>query len=262
MQPNQTKRGSKLTPKSTEFHPIQPKQHSDEHIETVINLMMTANTNHVFSNDFQRLENYIEINEVRKFPSLNLLNSTEYKLESSEKLGFVVVTSSSSDDIHKSMKYGIWTSTKDGNTALIEKFTEKKKGNLADVIVLFRIKDEDRFVGCARLLSNYIEEQQYDLWWERVEWKGLFNVQWLFAKNLDFGKIEGLNAGEMVDGADLNQELGFRVLKKFLTTPYNYNDSILQLFCVLDRREDNLISIRSKFLFSKHDKGKHKKLRF
>jgi len=262
MQPTRTKLGSKLTPKSTEFRPMPIKQLSDEHIENVVQMMMTSNAGHMFANDFQRLETYIDIEEVRTIPSLCMLNSSEYKLDNPNKLKFVVVTSSSADDIHKSMKYGIWASTKDGNATLMSSFVQKKRGDISDVIVFFRIKDENRFIGCARLLSNYIEEQQYDLWWERVEWKGLFNVQWLFAKNLDFSKIDNLNADEMVDGTELSQELGFQIIKKLLTTPYNYSESILQLFCVLDRREDNLITLRSKISLDRHDKSKYKKLRF
>lgn len=253
---------SKLTPKSTEFYPVQAKPQIDEHLESVMQIMMISNQGQVYANDFQRLDSYVDINDVRSFPSLSLLNSAEYKLEGPNGLGFVVVTSSSADDIHKCMKYGIWASTKEGNTTLMRKFIQRKKGELVDVIVFFRIRDEKRFVGCARLISNYIEEQQYDLWWERVEWKGLFNVQWLFAKNLDISKIEDCDADEMIDGVELDQELGFQILKKFITTPYSFNDSILQLFCVLDRREDNLISLRSKTSFSKHNNGKNRKLKF
>ena len=253
---------SKLTPKSNEFHPVQGKPVVDEHLESVVQLMMTTNQGHIFANDFTKLESYADIKDVRTIEPLAALNSAEYKMEGPAGLAFVVVTSSSADDIHKSMKYGIWASTKEGNLTLMNKFSQKKKGQLTDVILLFRVRDEQRFVGCARLISNYIEEQQYDLWWERVEWKGLFNVQWLFAKNLDFEGIEGLIVEEMVDGAELDNEQGFQILKKFVMTPYNFHDSILQLFCVLDRREDNLITLRSKISFPRHDKHKTKKLKF
>lgn len=256
------KLGSKLTFKSTEFVPAPSKPVVDEHFETVLNTVMASNEGHIFANDFQHLNSYSEIKDVRSIPSLASLNSSDFKLDSPAGLGFVVVTSSSADDIHKSMKYGIWASTKDGNSTLMRKFTQRKKGLLTDVLVLFRVRDEKRFVGCARLLSNYIEEQQYDLWWERVEWKGLFVVQWLFAKNMPFEGVEGLNADEMVDGAELPTDLGFQILKKFVITPFTYTDSILQLFCMLDRREDDLISLRSKIAFSKHDKGANKKLKF
>ena len=262
MQQKKSKLSTKLTPKSTEFHPVQLKQPASEHLQNVMKLMMTSNNGHIFANEFQRLESYVDIEQVRTFTSLSALNSTEYKLESPDKLGFVIVTSSSPDDIHKSMKYGIWASTKDGNAALVRKFLQKKKGEISDVIVFFRVKDENRFIGCARLLSNYIEEQQYDLWWERVEWKGLFNVQWIFAKNLDFGKIEGVDAEEMVDGCELDPAIGFQILKKFHTTPYNFNESILELFCVLDQREDKLITMRSNISFSKQEKGRNKKHKF
>lgn len=262
MQEGRKKLGSKLTPKSTEFVPVPPKPVSDEQVSSVLNALATSNEGHIFANEFTRLDSYTDIKEVRELSSLTQLNSAEYKIDSPAGLGYVVVTSSSADDIHKSMKYGIWASTKDGNATLCKKFVQRKKGQLTDVLIFFRVRDEKHFVGCARLLSNYIEEQQYDLWWERVEWKGLFAVQWIFAKNLPFDSIAGLEPDDMVDGAELNSDLGFQVLKKFVMTPYDYSDSVLQLFCVLDRREDNLISLRSKIAFSKEQRPGNKKHKF
>ena len=107
MQQKRTKLVGKLTPKSTEFHPIQHKQRSSDHLDTVIQTMMNSNEGHVFANEFTRLTSYTNIEELRTIASLNMLNSTELKFESPDKLVFVIVTSSSTDDIHKSMKYGI-----------------------------------------------------------------------------------------------------------------------------------------------------------
>ena len=127
--------------------------------------------------------------------------------------------------------------------------------------MFFKVKDDNKFVGWVRLTSNYIEEQQYDMWWERVEWKGLFNVQWLFAKNIRFDNLEDLEIEKFVDGIVLKPDVGFKLIKRFILTPYDFNDSIIQLFCILDKREDKLITLRSNITFKK-DNNKHTKLRF
>ena len=66
--------------------------------------------------------------------------------------------SNSMDDIHKSIKYGIWTSPKNTNEILKQMFKKKTDNPSLRIILFFKVKSAMQFCGCAELISNYIEE--------------------------------------------------------------------------------------------------------
>lgn len=254
----------RLSNKAEAFHPRKSKETFEGAFDNIMTMVMNDNHSHIFTNDFTRLNTYVDIEQVKKtFDSMSQIESKEFDPTKLKRVEYIVVTSSSADDIHKAMKYGIWASTKDGNAAMMKSFTKKKHGLVDEVILFFKIRDDNKFVGCARMLSNYIEEQQYDLWWERVEWKGLFNVGWLFVKDFEIDTVEGLKKlGDLTDGTMIDSEVGLKVIKKYASIPYNYKISLLKLFCVLDRQEDDLINLRSKISLSRKEKKRNRGSRF
>lgn len=76
--------------------------------------------NYEFQNEFQRLNNYTDIIQVRRtFPSLRKVNTLKYNKKATEEGAFyVLVKASLLDDIQKSMKYGVWTSSMENNNML------------------------------------------------------------------------------------------------------------------------------------------------
>lgn len=74
------------------------------------------------------------------------------------KFIFYQIQSNSIDDVHKAMKYGIWTSAKNVNETLINAFNQKKETPDLILLLLFKIKGQSCYVGCAELISDYIRE--------------------------------------------------------------------------------------------------------
>lgn len=72
----------------------------------------------MFKNDFLRLSSYSNIQDIRaKFIALSGINEIKdvTKFEDSE---FFITFSDTGDDVHKAMKYGVWTSTSQVNERL------------------------------------------------------------------------------------------------------------------------------------------------
>lgn len=215
------------------------------------------NSDHIYMHNFPRLSSYNNLHQIQEtfLPSktLNCLPFGSFDLKNNR---YVIITSTNPDDIHKSLKYGIWTSTKDVNIVLMKLFNEKRANKDIRIIMIFKLKGNDQICGCAELISDYIEEQQYNLWWERVEWKGLFNVKWLFMKNLSGiyfipeAQHQGNPAKFFDDQIDLGPYIGERILQYFCDAPFYYKNSLLKLFNGMDEREDDLISKRSTFKIS------------
>ena len=129
------------------------------------------------------------------------------------------------------MKYGIWTSSKNVNETLINAFKEKKDNPELVLLMFFKIKGEPYFVGCAELISNYIYEQQYNYWLEKEEWKGLFNLKWIFVKTVYFMEVfPQFTLEKSIE--QLNNKLilpmatGAHIYSLFLNKQYQHADSI------------------------------------
>lgn len=212
------------------------------------------NSDHTYLHNFPRLSSYNNLDLLRKtFHASQNLNCLPFGSFNLKNHRYVIITSTNQDDIHKSLKYGIWTSTKDTNLVLMKLFDEKRVNKEMKIILIFKLKGNDQICGCAELISDYIEEQQYNFWWERVEWKGLFNVKWLFMKNLNGvyflpDIVEKNNPAKFFDEKiELGADIGEKILQYFCEAPFYYKNSLLKLFVNMDEREDDLISQRSTF---------------
>lgn len=147
------------------------------------------------------------------------------------------------------MKYGIWTSTPNNNTKLDKLFKETLKEG-GRIVLFFRVAVENVLCGVAELTSQYIPEQQFDFWWNKIKWNGIFNLRWLYVKNLDLNSIskkqDGRRLYELTDGSQLNKDNGFFLLDMFKHITFKYEFSILKFFVLFDQREDYLRGVRCK----------------
>lgn len=74
---------------------------------------------YLFVNEFDRLDNYLSLEEIKeKFLPLREINEKLGEFNR-DKAFFFNIQSNSLDDIHKALKYGIWTSSKKVNESLI-----------------------------------------------------------------------------------------------------------------------------------------------
>lgn len=161
-----------------------------------------------FENDFPRLALYSEIEYIRSsFEPLMRINRYVFSEVSMENSRFFIIRSSTHDDIHKSMKYGVWTSTYHNNVKLNSAFNEISEANNGGrVFLIFRTVNLNVSCGIAVLTEALRPEHTFPLWWDRSKFKGTFKVQWAYVKNIDLQNIQihanGKKIYEMIDGTE------------------------------------------------------------
>lgn len=79
----------------------------------------------MFKNSFLRLHDYSDISLIRStFNCLSNVNKEFSDIQQFKNSKFFMMRSSTQDDIHKAMKYGVWTSTLNHNEILNNAFIE------------------------------------------------------------------------------------------------------------------------------------------
>ena len=191
-----------------------------------------------------RAEKYI----TSKYPDLLKINNQNTKL--SEKINehskFLVIKALTEEDIHKSIKYNVWSSTKNGNITLNNYFNTTKNNN-GDVYLFFTSEGTERYVGVARMESSYNEKGSFDLWTQDNVWIGLFSVKWLFIKDVPFKEFKNIimtmKDGEIqpVFNAKNMQEIPYNQAKIMIEKidKYQNSNTILEHFEYYDNRQKN-----------------------
>ena len=117
----------------------------------------------------------------------NLLDINSKNSSISEKLTpndkFFVIKSFTEEDIHKSMKYGVWSSSKTGNKVLDNnyKYCQQKNSN---VFLFFSCNKSGRFCGVCKMITPVDFNKIFELWTQDNTWPGLFKVEWIFIKDV------------------------------------------------------------------------------
>jgi hypothetical protein len=235
----------------TKKPPINMKQMEQLYIKQLgmISKALGEENKYVFKNQFLRLEEYSNLESVRRcFDPLEFVNESSLKLEELQQSRGVVIRSKTYDDIHKAMKYGVWTSTYDKNLNLNEIYKECVK-NKQRLLLFFRVVKDNLFCGVAEVVSPYIEEQKFNLWWENQRYRGIFNTRWIYVKNLSLNTLnlreQGVLLRDLRDGDSLGEMNKNKLLMYFKNLRYSYDDSVFKFFKKFDEREDQLISNRT-----------------
>ena len=191
-----------------------------------------------------RTEMYI-CSRYRNLIDINTKNANLHeKVDSNSK--FFVIKSFSEEDVHKSIKYGVWSSSKNGNLTLSNAFqmTKEKNGN---VYLFFSCNGSGRYVGIARMKTSCDENRTFEFWTQDGKWTGLFDVEWLFIKDVPFKEFKNIiitmKDGEIkpISNARDTQEIPFEQAKIMLEKISNYQNSntILEHFEFYDMRQEN-----------------------
>jgi hypothetical protein len=191
-----------------------------------------------------RAEMYI----LTKYPSLVDVNkrneNLSKQLSSSDQ--FFVIKSFSEEDVHKSIKYSVWSSTKNGNQTLNNAYNLTKEQN-GSVYLLFSTNGSGRYVGIARMKSPVDESKQFMYWTQDSKWPGLFEIEWLFIKDVPFNNFKHIlitmKDGEVkpVSNSRDTQEVPssegiqmVQIIESFLNT-----NTVLEYFEYYDMRQEN-----------------------
>jgi len=94
---------------------------------------------------------------------------------------FFVIKSYSEEDIHRSIKYGIWCSTEYGNKRLDAAYRERE--GVGPVYLFFSVNGSGHFCGMAEMTSA-VDYQTSPGVWAQDKWKGQFKVRWIYVKDV------------------------------------------------------------------------------
>ncbi|KAJ4773344.1 evolutionarily conserved C-terminal region 5 [Rhynchospora pubera] len=110
-------------------------------------------------------------------------NSPEFLTEYKDAK-FYIIKSYSEDNVHKSIKYGVWASTVNGNKKLDAAYHEaKEKAEPCPVFLFFSVNASSQFCGVAEMVGPVDFEKSVS-YWQQDKWTGQFPVKWHFVKDV------------------------------------------------------------------------------
>ncbi|XP_010548970.1 PREDICTED: YTH domain-containing family protein 2 isoform X2 [Tarenaya hassleriana] len=170
---------------------------------------------------------------------------TEY-----EDAKFYVIKSYSEDDIHKSIKYSVWSSTPNGNKKLDAAFREAEEKSCEDgkkrpIFLFFSANASRQFVGLAEMVG-YVDFNKDLDFWQVDKWTGFFPVQWHIIKDIPNSELRHItldnNEGKPVthtrDTHEIKLKEGLRMLTIF--KKYSVGSSLLDDMDFYEEREKAL----------------------
>jgi YTH domain-containing family protein len=183
-----------------------------------------------------------------RYPHLVDYNSKNAELLNSidDRSQFFVIKSFSEEDVHKSIKYGLWTSTKSGNYTLNNSFRITAQ-NGGYVYLFFSTNGSGRFVGLARMKSQVNFDDSFSYWTQDNKWTGVFQIDWLFIKDTPFKMFRNIcimmkdGQRKPVCNSRDTQEVPFDDACKMIEIIQNYKNTntILEHFEYYDIRQEN-----------------------
>ncbi|KAI8805706.1 YTH domain-containing protein, partial [Cladochytrium replicatum] len=95
---------------------------------------------------------------------------------------YFVIKSYTEDDVHKSLKYGIWASTEIGNRRLNQAYLESHASG--PVYLFYSVNASGHFCGIAEMKTGVDWDTSSQVWAQEGKWKGTFEVRWIFVKDI------------------------------------------------------------------------------
>ncbi|KAM6562858.1 hypothetical protein CsatB_022856 [Cannabis sativa] len=163
---------------------------------------------------------------------------TDYK-----EAKFYIIKSYSEDNVHKSIKYGVWASTPNGNRKLDAAYREaKEKQENCPVFLFFSVNASAQFCGVAEMVGPVDFDKSVD-YWQQDKWSGQFPVKWHLIKDVPNSQFRHIvlenNDNKPVtnsrDTQEVKLEQGIEMLKIFKN--YETDMSILDDFDFYEDRQ-------------------------
>ncbi|CAL1705595.1 unnamed protein product [Somion occarium] len=147
---------------------------------------------------------------------------------------YFVIKSYTEDDVHKSLKYEIWSSTDPGNKRLDKAF--KETASRGPIYLFFSVNASGHFCGMAEMLTP-VDYTRSSTVWASDKWKGVFKVRWIFVRDIPNASLRHIRLNNTQerkpvtnsrDTQELLPEAGQEMLRIFHTHPAR--TSLLQDF--------------------------------
>ncbi|GKB96572.1 YTH domain-containing protein [Tanacetum coccineum] len=164
----------------------------------------------------------VEKEKVSAAPDREQYNQTEFP-DTYEDAKFFIIKSYSEDDVHKSIKYNVWSSTQNGNKKLDAAYQEaQQKSGQCPVFLFFSVNTSGQFVGVAEMVGpvDFNKSLEY---WQQDKWIGCFPVKWHIVKDVPNSLLKHItleyNENKPVtnsrDTQEVKLEHGLQVIKIF-----------------------------------------------
>ncbi|CAI9101555.1 OLC1v1038909C5 [Oldenlandia corymbosa var. corymbosa] len=163
---------------------------------------------------------------------------------------FFVIKSYSEDDIHKCVKYDVWSSTPNGNKKLDAAFREaeakaSETGTKCPIFLFFSVNASGQFVGVAEMIGQVDFNKNMDFW-QLDKWNGFFPLKWHIVKDLPNNLLKHIilenNENRPVTFSRDTQEVGLKQGIEMLNIfkSYSAKTTLLDDFLFYENREKTL----------------------
>ncbi|CAK7326267.1 unnamed protein product [Dovyalis caffra] len=172
---------------------------------------------------------------------------------------FFVIKSYSEDDVHKSIKYNVWSSTPHGNKKLQSAFEDAQKlaagrPRGCPIFLFFSVNASGQFCGVAEMGSPVNFHRDMDFW-QQDKWNGSFLVKWHIIKDIPNSSLRHIilenNENKPVTNSRDTQEImhkqGLEMLKIFKN--HRPKTSILDDFIYYENRQKIMQEEKARLMF-------------
>ncbi|PWN17843.1 YTH-domain-containing protein, partial [Microstroma glucosiphilum] len=171
-------------------------------------------------------------------------NPDHFELSPRPSARFLVIKSFTEDDVHRSIRHGIWASTDKGNQRLDRVFKECQEAAKAEtdsgtsevaagdvppghVYLFFSVNGSGQFCGMALMTSSVDFETSSSVWAQEGKWKGHFKVKHIFVKDIPNRELRHIKLENSVENKSVTQsrdtqELGRSQGEEMLRIFYGY----------------------------------------
>ncbi|KAL5541452.1 hypothetical protein UlMin_009162 [Ulmus minor] len=176
---------------------------------------------------------------------------------------FFVIKSYSEDDVHKSIKYNVWSSTPHGNKKLSAAFEDAQrvaagKPSGCPVFLFFSVNVSGQFCGVAEMVGPVDFTKDMDFW-QQDKWSGSFPVKWHFIKDVPNTSLRHIilenNENKPVTNSRDTQEImykkGLEMLKVFKN--HALKTSLLDDFMYYENRQKVVQEERARLLIRSYE---------
>ncbi|XP_030539919.1 YTH domain-containing protein ECT4 [Rhodamnia argentea] len=175
-----------------------------------------------------------------------------------EDAKFFVIKSYSEDDVHKSIKYSVWSSTPHGNKKLQSAYDDAQKiaavrTKSCPIFLFFSVNASGQFCGVAEMLGPVDFHKDMDFW-QQDKWSGSFPVKWHIIKDVQNTAFRHIilenNENKPVTNSRDTQEImhkqGLEMLKIFKN--HSLKTSLLDDFMYYENRQKMMQEERATLL--------------
>eukprot|EP01012_Entosiphon_sulcatum_P042459 TRINITY_DN564_c0_g1_i1.p1 TRINITY_DN564_c0_g1~~TRINITY_DN564_c0_g1_i1.p1 ORF type:complete len:622 (-),score=86.73 TRINITY_DN564_c0_g1_i1:68-1933(-) len=172
--------------------------------------------------DPQEMRRAVEAMTAKGLPG-HLWDVNRPDLETPQWARFFIVKPTGPSDVHRSIKYSVWSSSDSGAKRLSRGWQEAQ--GRGPVFLVFGVQGTNSVVGMCALTSDFADVQTRPELWLDERWRGKFGVKWLVIKDIPHSAFKHIN----INLADPPQDAGVRREAVLLDVPIDKGFELLKV---------------------------------